>query len=342
MFDVATGIETVSLCDRWLLCYCLYAVRICDFNITLNTDFKSVLLCSVLYTSPYVCVLWWVFIFSVAASQWHPDSKLIQPKFYPFMPATFRCASLCCVFEWVLLDWLRVFRDFSPYLMCDCESADFCVWIYLPAKRTSQSNQFVCEGIQREVSQFFSSKRSCNLYRKLNAQNMETSDQIKSNHQDGEGNTSTTESGRTDTKDTESKQSKKWLLFLCYCIGAVIYGCLETAIASLFSDITEQLGVDEMETSYIVLAKAFSYIVATVAAAFVMDKFRESHRFYGFVLIICGGAVAAIPFTTDYLLQMGCWSMTGFAHGTLDTALPGKSVLFLQISSHLIADQQRM
>merc|ERR1719325_222029 len=64
------------------------------------------------------------------------------------------------------------------------------------------------------------------------------------------------------------------LLFLCYCLGAVDYGCLETMVASLFSDISAQLGTSELQMSYIVLCRALSYIFSTFIAAFVMDKFQ--------------------------------------------------------------------
>merc|ERR1719414_1460860 len=100
------------------------------------------------------------------------------------------------------------------------------------------------------------------------------------------------------------------LLFLCYCLGAVDYGCLETMVASLFSDVSEQLGTSELQMSYIVLGRALSYIFSTFIAAFVMDKFRESHRYYGSVLILGAVATMMIPFTSMYALQMCLWGMT--------------------------------
>lgn len=75
----------------------------------------------------------------------------------------------------------------------------------------------------------------------------ETNDQTQSIHNETAGEISTTASTQGSADAAKSKRPKNWL-FLCYCLGAVNYGCLETAIASLFSDITEQLGTSEMET----------------------------------------------------------------------------------------------
>merc|ERR1719361_1450959 len=131
---------------------------------------------------------------------------------------------------------------------------------------------------------------------------------------------STESSSPADNGDSNTTHKK--LLFLCYCLCAVDYGCLETMVASLFSDVSEQLGTSELQMSYIVLGRALSYIFSTFIAAFVIDKFRESHRYYGMVLILGAVATVMIPFTSIYAVQMCLWGMTGFVHGTIDTALP--------------------
>merc|ERR1719361_305808 len=131
---------------------------------------------------------------------------------------------------------------------------------------------------------------------------------------------STESSSPADNGDSNTTHKK--LLFLCYCLCAVDYGCLETMVASLFSDVSEQLGTSELQMSYIVLGRALSYIFSTFIAAFVIDKFRESHRYYGIILILGAVATVMIPFTSIYAVQMFLWGMTGFVHGTIDTALP--------------------
>jgi len=149
------------------------------------------------------------------------------------------------------------------------------------------------------------------------------SKKVTAETQDNLGKTNDHVAGRILSLDSEqhSDMHKRWL-FICYCLGGVNYGCLETMISSLFSDITQQLHISELETSYIVLGRAFSYIVSTFVAAFVMDRFHASHRYYAAVLIVAAMSTVLIPFSKQYSVHIVLWAMTGYAHGTLDTCLP--------------------
>merc|ERR1719295_633188 len=110
-------------------------------------------------------------------------------------------------------------------------------------------------------------------------------------------------------------------LFICYCLSCAVYGCLDALASSLFNDLTEQLGTTELQTSYIVLVRTIGYIVSTFLGAFMVDKFKASHRYFAAVLITGATATALIPFFRQYYVQMLLWAATGMVNGTVDTSL---------------------
>ena len=115
---------------------------------------------------------------------------------------------------------------------------------------------------------------------------------------------------------------KEKLLFLAYALISVNEGGLETLPSSLFTNISEQLSISELQTSYIMLSRSVSYVASTFLTAFVMDTFRATHRYLAVVLSFGAICCCVIPFIKEYSAHFVMWSVLGMCSGTIDVSLP--------------------
>ena len=123
---------------------------------------------------------------------------------------------------------------------------------------------------------------------------------------------------QSQTKEIENDK----LLFLSYALISINEGGLETLSSSLFTNISEQLSISELQTSYIMLCRSISYVAATFLTAFVLDRFRATHLYFGGLLIIGAICCCAIPFIQEYSAHFVMWSVLGMCSGTMDVSLP--------------------
>ena len=124
-----------------------------------------------------------------------------------------------------------------------------------------------------------------------------------------------------DPEDETINENGK-ILFLSYALISINEGGLETLSSSLFTNISEQLSISELQTSYIMLSRSVSYVASTLLTAFVLDRFRATHRYYAVVLLLGAICCCAIPFIQEYSAHFAMWSVLGMCSATMDVAMP--------------------
>ena len=110
--------------------------------------------------------------------------------------------------------------------------------------------------------------------------------------------------------------------YLCYALTFGTIGILWALPSALFTQIAHQLDITDLQTSYVILCRNIGYIASCLATAFVLDKFKETHKALAVCLIGAGISCSLIPFTTNYWMQCLLWAILGISTGTVDVTCP--------------------
>eukprot|EP01084_Bolivina_argentea_P066210 120697_1 len=118
-----------------------------------------------------------------------------------------------------------------------------------------------------------------------------------------------------------NKKTNKNLLFICYFFGAIYYGGMEVLGAAIFNLLITQLNSSEYNISMLFIGYHISYSISCIGAAYILDKFINTHKWNAFILFLGAIANILIAYSNIISLQYILWIILGFASGQIETAL---------------------
>ena len=97
---------------------------------------------------------------------------------------------------------------------------------------------------------------------------------------------------------------------------------LDAIPGAIFSQLTEQLNVDELGVSTLFSLRSIGYIASCIFTGISLDKFEDTHKFNAVIMIFGGVASSLIPYTNNMTIQYVLWIVAGFAFAHIEAILP--------------------
>eukprot|EP01084_Bolivina_argentea_P112853 201230_1 len=120
----------------------------------------------------------------------------------------------------------------------------------------------------------------------------------------------------------EIKKPDKNIYIVIYGILYGFYGVCIVLGGSIYIELQNQLNVSASSISFMFSMKSIGQIIMTIIYSFIIDHFKETHRFMSVILLISSITLAFMPFIENIVIMYMCWISIGFSLGAMDLANP--------------------
>jgi len=107
----------------------------------------------------------------------------------------------------------------------------------------------------------------------------------------------------------------KKLYLMVYMLSISYYGVCLSLTGAIFVELGEQLDADPSVIAYIFSVRSMFFVAGGLLGAYVIDHYKETHKFFGFVVCVSGICLCLVPFCTSVPLMFALWAPIGFAMG---------------------------
>eukprot|EP00486_Rosalina_sp_Unknown_P007305 CAMPEP_0201572186 /NCGR_PEP_ID=MMETSP0190_2-20130828/15309_1 /ASSEMBLY_ACC=CAM_ASM_000263 /TAXON_ID=37353 /ORGANISM="Rosalina sp." /LENGTH=334 /DNA_ID=CAMNT_0047997635 /DNA_START=33 /DNA_END=1034 /DNA_ORIENTATION=- len=120
--------------------------------------------------------------------------------------------------------------------------------------------------------------------------------------------------GMGDNEEVEFEGNKT--LYMCvYILSIAYYGICLSLSGAIYVELTEQLHTSSSTMAYILSCRSISFVVGGLTGAYIIDHYKETHKFFAVAVFFSGVSLCIMPFVTSIPVMFVLWVPIGFAMG---------------------------
>eukprot|EP01084_Bolivina_argentea_P215837 366526_1 len=118
-----------------------------------------------------------------------------------------------------------------------------------------------------------------------------------------------------DNTDYDEIKMNKTLYMCVYILSVCYYGICLSLSGAIYVELRIQLDTESSTIAYIFSVRSISSIVGGISGAYIIDQYKETHKFFAFVVLCSGVSLSIIPLVKSVVLMYILWVPIGFAMG---------------------------